>query len=91
MDIRSNIQIKNKFKTPEGRYTLLSEKLYGTLPFDYQRRTKIILARLDASSEDPGPWIVYNIGDFLHICKQDTTKRVSSIRATEEYCLFITC
>ncbi|GAX85219.1 hypothetical protein CEUSTIGMA_g12639.t1 [Chlamydomonas eustigma] len=94
MDSKSNIQIKNKFKTPEGRYTLLFEKLYGTVQFDYQRSTKITIARIDASSEDPGPWLIYNIGDLVNICKQDTSKkdplRSLIMPATRQPCV-ITC
>ena len=76
-------KVKNKFKTPEGRWALLSERTFGALPFNHHRSTRMTLARLppaadqpSGGAEDVGPWLIYNIGEFVYIAKADSTRNV---------------
>ena len=76
-------KVKNKFKTPEGRWALLSERTFGALPFNHHRSTRMALARLppaadqpSGGAEDVGPWLIYNIGEFVYIAKADSAKNV---------------
>lgn len=77
-------KVKSKFKTPEGRWALLSERTFGSLPFNHHRSTRMTLARLPAASgaessggaEEAGPWLIYNIGEFVYIAKADSTRNV---------------
>lgn len=70
-------KIKGKFKTPEGRYSLICERSYGVLPFNHQRSTKLSLAWLEGGgAEETGPWLIYNVGEFIYVAKADSNKTV---------------
>ena len=72
---RGRSQIRSRFKTPEGRYSLCLEKTAGLIPFNYSRSTRLSLAALQGGGE-AGAWVIYNVGDNLHLCRQEATARV---------------
>lgn len=70
--------IRKHFKTPEGRYSLASERLIGLVGFSPHRNTKITIADLKgARPEDVHTYVVFNVGENLHICSYDGTDRVN--------------
>ncbi len=75
--------VKNKFKVPEGRWTLHFEHAFGAVPFSHQRCTRLTLARLahDAGPDEAGPWLIYNVGDYLYVYKADSQRKVSPSNA----------
>jgi hypothetical protein len=68
-------RVKSKFKTPEGRFVLSSERSYGCLPFNPMRVTKLTLATFEGLDE-AGQWLIYNVGEFVYISRPDSTKNV---------------
>lgn len=73
----ANTAVKNQFKVPEGRYVLHSEKTVGLVPFVMRRTTRLTIAALHGGEEE-GMYMVYNVGDYLHVCPFDATEKVCS-------------
>lgn len=76
-------RLKAAFKAPEGRYLLHSEKQVGLVPFAMRRTTRLTIATLHGGEEE-GMYMIYNVGDYLHIAPFDATEKVggSSTRAS---------
>lgn len=68
-------EVKNHFKVPEGRYVLHSAKTVGLVPFAMRRTTRLTIATLHGGEEE-GMYMVYNVGDYLHIAPFDATEKV---------------
>jgi hypothetical protein len=68
--------IKTQFKVPEGRYVLHSAKQSGLVPFALRRTTRLTIATLHGGDEE-GMYMVYNVGDYLHVSPFDATEKVS--------------
>lgn len=71
--------IKTQFKVPEGRYVLHSAKQSGLVPFALRRTTRLTIATLHGGDEE-GMYMVYNVGDYLHVSPFDATEKVSLSR-----------
>lgn len=69
--------VKHQFKCPEGRYVLHSEKTLGLVPFAMRRTTRLTIATLHGGEEE-GMYMVYNVGDYLHVTPFDSTEKVTS-------------
>jgi hypothetical protein len=67
---------KTHFKTPEGRYTLHSERTSGLVPFQSRRAPHLTVAALHEGMEQ-GMYMLFNVGDFLHITPYDATEKAS--------------
>lgn len=67
--------MKNQFKVPEGRYVLHSAKTCGLVPFAMRRTTRLTIATLHGGDEE-GMYMVYNVGDYLHVSPFDATEKV---------------
>ncbi len=63
--------------TQEGRFHLHAERTTGLQTFNCQRPCRLTLAELQGGTED-GLWVVYNVGDYLHIARYDATQKASS-------------
>lgn len=72
--------VKNAFKSPEGRYLLHSEKQVGLVPFAMRRTTRLTIATLNGGEEE-GMYMIYNVGDYLHIAPFDATEKVGAAAA----------
>jgi hypothetical protein len=69
--------VKAQFKTPEGRYILHTEKTAGTVHWHIKRTTRLTVAPLSLPDEQQGGcYIVYNLGDYLNICRFDSSHKV---------------
>lgn len=68
--------IKAQFKVPEGRHVLHSAKQSGLVPFALRRTTRLTIATLHGGDEE-GMYMVYNVGDYLHVSPFDATEKVS--------------
>jgi hypothetical protein len=66
---------KTHFKTSEGRYLLWSERTAGLVPFANGRATRLTVAALRGGAEG-GQYMVFNVGEQLHICPYDGTEKV---------------
>lgn len=66
---------KTHFKTSEGRYLLWSERTTGLIPFQNGRATRLTVATLRGGAEQ-GQYMVFNVGEQLHICPYDGTDKV---------------
>lgn len=66
---------KTHFKASEGRYLLWSERTGGLVPFANGRATRLTVAALKGGAE-AGQYMVFNVGDQLHICPYDGTDKV---------------
>lgn len=73
--------VKNQFKVPEGRYVLHSEKTLGLIPFVLRRTTRLSIATLHGGAEE-GMYMVYNVGDYLHVAPFDATEKVCTASAS---------
>eukprot|EP00878_Enallax_costatus_P025536 GHUV01027323.1.p1 GENE.GHUV01027323.1~~GHUV01027323.1.p1 ORF type:complete len:186 (+),score=25.84 GHUV01027323.1:312-869(+) len=70
----ANPVVKNHFKVPEGRYVLHSEKTLGLVPFMMRRSSRLTIAALHGGEEE-GMYMVYNVGDYLHVAPFDATEK----------------
>lgn len=69
-------EVKSHFKVPsEGRYVLHSAKTMGLVPFAMRRTTRLTIATLHGGDEE-GMYMVYNVGDYLHVVPFDATEKV---------------
>lgn len=69
-------EVKSQFKVPsEGRYVLHSSKSMGLVPFAMRRTTRLTIATLHGGGEE-GMYMVYNVGDYLHVSPFDATEKV---------------
>lgn len=69
-------EVKSQFKVPsEGRYVLHSAKTMGLVPFAMRRTTRLTIATLHGGDEE-GMYMVYNVGDYLHVAPFDATEKV---------------
>lgn len=68
-------EVKSHFKVPEGRYVLHSAKTMGLVPFAMRRTTRLTIATLHGGDEE-GMYMIYNVGDYLHITPFDATEKV---------------
>jgi hypothetical protein len=68
-------EVKNYFKVPEGRYELHSARTMGLVPFAMRRTTRLTIATLHGGEQE-GMYMVYNVGDYLHITPFDATEKV---------------
>jgi len=59
----------------EGDYPLHSEKQHGLIAFSARRGTRLTLAEIPEGPEE-GVYVVYNVGDYLHIAAYDATEKV---------------
>lgn len=66
---------KARFKATDGRYTLVSERTSGLIPFQGGRATRLTLAALRGGAEQ-GRYIVFNVSEQLLICAHDATDKV---------------
>jgi hypothetical protein len=57
------------------RYALHSEKTTGLVPFAMRRTTRLTIATLHSGDEE-GMYMVYNVGDYLHVAPFDSTEKV---------------
>lgn len=57
------------------RYALHSEKTIGLVPFAMRRTTRLTIATLHGGDEE-GMYMVYNVGDYLHVAPFDATDKV---------------
>ncbi|KXZ56614.1 hypothetical protein GPECTOR_1g553 [Gonium pectorale] len=48
---------------------------FKTAPFNYQRSTRLTLANLQVGSEVDGAWIIFNVGDYVHISPYNATHK----------------
>jgi hypothetical protein len=78
-------EVKSHFKAPsEGRYVLHSAKTLGVVPFAMRRTTRLTIATLHGGDEE-GMYMVYNVGDYLHVAPFDATEKVGHNRALLAY------
>jgi hypothetical protein len=70
-------EVKSYFKVPEGRYVLHSAKTTGLVPFAMRRTTRLTIATLHGGN-DEGMYMIYNVGDYLHVSPFDATDKVMS-------------
>lgn len=75
----AQLRPKTTFKGPEGRYAMEGERLTGLLSFSPQRATRLTLATL-GNADDGHTYIVFNVGDFVHICTPGGTDKVGAAR-----------
>lgn len=68
-------EARDRFKTAEGRFRLLTERKTGLQPFNYQRSSRLTLASLHGGAEE-GTWIIFNVGDAVNVCRYDSTHKV---------------
>lgn len=68
--------LKSSFKA-EGRYVLHSAKTVGLVPFAMRRSTRLTIATLHGGEEE-GMYMIYNVGDYLHVSPFDATEKVRS-------------
>ncbi len=66
----------HRFKTPEGRYELVHERTQGLVPFHYQRSTRLTLANLQAGGAEDGSYVIFNVGELVHIARRNATHKV---------------
>lgn len=69
---------RTSFKATDGRYVLHSEKTHGLVQFQARKATRLTLAELHGGNEE-GVYIVYNVGDYLHVCPYDATEKVRAL------------
>lgn len=69
---------RTHFKTPEGKYVLLSERYSGLIGFHANRTTKLTLAEVRGHGELAGRYIVFNVGDYVHVSHILHTDRVGT-------------
>eukprot|EP00798_Chlamydomonas_sp_ICE-L_P024182 gene24182-9772_t len=67
-------EVKQRFKTPEGRYLLQADKP-GPIPFNHLRQTRLTLATLSGGGNEAGRWLIYNVADNLNICRPDSVQK----------------
>lgn len=63
MERTSFPNLRTNFKTLDGRYTLHSERTVGVVPFQAQRFTRTLLARITPHFTA----LVFNVGDIIYI------------------------
>lgn len=73
---------KAHFKTPEGRYELVGERLSGLCNFSASRVPRLTLAVLEGGEEE-GCYLVFSIQDVLHICRYTESAKVLLVPAPE--------
>jgi len=73
-------EVKSHFKVPEGRYVLHSAKTMGLVPFAMRRTTRLTIATLHGGDEE-GMYMIYNVGDYLHVAPFDATEKVRAAQA----------
>jgi hypothetical protein len=69
---------KTQFKTTEGRYLLWSERTAGLIPFQSGKATRLTAASLRGGQEQ-GQYMVFNVGEYLHIANYDGTQKVGNV------------
>ncbi|GBF89015.1 hypothetical protein Rsub_01514 [Raphidocelis subcapitata] len=65
---------KTRFKATDGRYTLLSERTSGLIPFQGGRATRLTLATLRGGAE-AGRYVIFNVSEQLLVCAHDATNK----------------
>lgn len=69
-------QLKTRFKTPEGKYSLVSERTSGLTLFNPTRPIKLTYAQITEGA-DPTPFILLNFHDFILIFSYSGTAKVA--------------
>lgn len=69
-------QLKTRFKTPEGKYSLVSERTSGLCLFNPTRPIKLTYAQVFEGSEST-PFILLNFHDFILIFSYTGTSKVA--------------
>ena len=67
-------QLQNRFYAPEGRYGLFSERLSGLHYFSDKRSTKLTF--VDMLIKEEGYYVLFNVGEHLHIAQYSQTGKV---------------
>lgn len=83
-------EVKNQFKVPEGRYVLHSAKTMGLVPFAMRRTTRLTIATLHGGGEE-GMYMIYNVGDYLHVSPFDATEKVRQRSSAYAACWMCYC
>jgi hypothetical protein len=78
-------EIKTQFKVPEGRYVLHTAKNMGLVPFAMRRTTRLTIATLHGGGEE-GMYMIYNVGDYLHVSPFDATEKVTQRTSANAAC-----
>jgi len=66
---------KTHFKASEGRYVLWSERTVGLIQYQSGKGPRMTTATLRGGPEQ-GQYMVFNVGDYLHITSYDATEKV---------------
>jgi hypothetical protein len=69
--------VKGHFKVSEGRYVLHTTKALGLVRFAMRRTSRLTIATLHGGEEE-GMYMVYNVGDYLHVAPFDATDKVGA-------------
>lgn len=67
--------VKRTFKTPEGRFQLVTERQNGC-SFSSVRPTKLSFASI-LDGRDAGYYVIFNVQECIHICNYNHTDKVS--------------
>lgn len=77
---------KPHFKAPEGRYELVCDRLGGLCNFNAARMPRLSLAQL-MGGDEAGTYLLFSVGDALHVCRYAETAKVSGAASSLPLCL----